>query len=291
MTAPRVDKLAHIADLHFWEIVCNPLRLLNKRFLGNANVVLRRAREFPMDRAESFADTVAATGAATAVLTGDFTSTATDREFELAKRFVEGLARRGLRVWAIPGNHDVYTYEAARKRRFERYLGDFLPKEGLPASVPLPGGTPLVLVPTVCPNFLSARGRITEDEVARTAALIEAAPEGPVIVAGHYPCLHQTDGYASTWGRRLRNADALRNVLGRAGRPILYLAGHVHRFSCASDTLHATLCHVTTPAFFLDCRHGGTRGAFTEVHAGAEGFTVFRHTFRDNWSREQVLGA
>lgn len=281
--------LIHIADLHFWEVVWNPLRLLNKRFLGNANVVLRRAREFPMERAEAFADAVAATGAATAVLTGDFTSTATDREFELAKHFVEGLVRRGLRVWALPGNHDVYTFEAVRNRRFERYLGDFLPREGLPACVRLPGGTALVLVPTVCPNLLSARGRITEDEVARTAALIEAAPEGPVIAAGHYPCLHHTDGYASTWGRRLRNAEALRNAFGRAGRPILYLAGHVHRFSCTRDAQYQRLCHMTTPAFFLDRRHGGPRGAFTEVHVNGPDFAVFRHTCRDDWSREQVF--
>ncbi|HNR32768.1 MAG TPA: metallophosphoesterase [Candidatus Hydrogenedentes bacterium] len=284
-----MDKLLHIADLHFWRIVWNPLQLINKRLLGNANVLLRRRHEFPMQRAEEFADAVAATGIETALLTGDFTSTATDAEFELAAAFVRGLVRRGLRVWALPGNHDVYTFEAVRKRRFDHYLGEFLPEGGLPAAVRLPGGTPLVLVPTVRPNLLSARGHIRQAEVEHAAALLADAPPGPVLVAGHYPVLHQTSGYASSWGRRLRNADALRAVLGSAGRPILYLAGHVHRFSCARDPEYPHVQHLTTPAFFLERRSGGGRGAFTEIHVEAREFAVFRHFRRDTWTREPAI--
>lgn len=278
-----VDSLVHIADLHFWEIVWNPLRLLNKRLLGNANVLLRRHKEFLMDRAEAYADAVAATGASTALLTGDFTSTSTDREFEAGAAFARGLEARGLRVWAIPGNHDVYTFESVRKRRFERHLGRFLPDGGLPARVDLPGGTPLVLVPTVCPNLVSSRGRITETQAAEAARLIPECPPGPIIVAGHYPILSKTYAYESSWERRLRNADALHAALAHANGPLLYLAGHVHRFSYVSDPAHDRVFHLTTPAFFLH-RHGhAEQGAFTQIRTLDDAFEVVQHVYDGDW--------
>ena len=280
------DTLVHIADLHFWEIVWNPLRLLNKRLLGNVNVLFRRHKEFLMDRADAYADAVAATGAPSALLTGDFTSTSTDAEFAMSARFAEGLAKRGLRVIAIPGNHDVYTFEAARKHRFERYLGAYLPPSGLPACIDLPGGTPLVLAPTVAPNLLSSRGRIRRAEADAVGALLEGCPPGPVIVAGHYPILERTYAYHSTWGRRLANAKALHDALQKARGPLLYVAGHVHRFSYVRDPRLPAAHHVTTPAFFLQ-RHGKPeQGAFTVVRALEQGFEVISHVYAGNWRQE-----
>lgn len=278
-----MDRLIHIADLHFWEIVWNPLRLLNKRLLGNANVLLRRHKEFLVDRAEAYADAVAATGASTALLTGDFTSTSTAREFKAGAAFACGLEARGLRVWAIPGNHDVYTFESTRKRRFEKHLGRFLPEGGLPARVNLPGGTPLVLVPTVCPNLISSRGRITGVEAAAAARMIDECPPGPILVAGHYPVLHKTGAYESSWGRRLRNAGALHAALARAKGPLLYLAGHVHRFSYVSDPVQNRVFHLTTPAFFLH-RHGQSEeGAFTEIRIVDNMFEAIQYTYDGIW--------
>lgn len=193
-TGPPLDTLIHIADMHFWRIVTNPLRLMNKRFFGNLNVMWRRRRDFIMERAEPFADAVAATGVKSVLLTGDFASTATDEEFGLARRFVDGLRSRGLTPYLMPGNHDVYTHEAVRKRRFERHFGEFLPRGGYPARLALPGGTDLILAPTVCPRHFSTRGRITHKEIQRVAELLASC--GPcAIVAAHYPVLHRTSGY------------------------------------------------------------------------------------------------
>ncbi|HIJ65996.1 MAG TPA: hypothetical protein HPP77_08590, partial [Candidatus Hydrogenedentes bacterium] len=128
-----VDRLLHVADLHFWRVVFDPLRLANKRFLGNLNVALRRRHEFRMERAKPFADALAATEVRHVVLTGDFTSTSAEEEFELASEFVRGLQRRGLTLSILAGNHDVYTFEARRKRRFERCFAGLVPDTGFPA--------------------------------------------------------------------------------------------------------------------------------------------------------------
>jgi predicted MPP superfamily phosphohydrolase len=288
-TAGRpAEKLIHIADLHFWSLVWNPIKLLNKRFLGNLNVWLKRRREFQMHLAEDFADAAAATGITTVVLTGDFTSTATDAEFRLARAFVEGLSKRGLQVHLVPGNHDVYTFESERTRRFEKHLKAFIPDQGYPSRVTLPNGTPLLLIPTVSANYLSAKGRIRKKEIEEALRLIEGCPPGPVLVAAHYPVLHKTHGYDSSPDRQLRNADLLREALGSCGREILYMAGHVHRFSYTADPHFSNVEYLTTPAFFMR-RHGHVeRGAFSEIHIDEEGFHVYRHGYAEEWIREKT---
>jgi 3',5'-cyclic AMP phosphodiesterase CpdA len=288
------DRFLHIADLHFWEVVLNPLKLLNKRFLGNLNVALRRRHEFPMERAEGYIDALKQTGITTILLTGDFTSTATDGEFERARQFVDALVAAGLAVHVLPGNHDVYTFGAGRGRRFERYFRDYLPENGYPVQARLPHGTPLVFVPTVCPNLLSSRGYVTKESVDVVAQhLAEYAADDEtkaphLVVGGHYPVLTETYGYSAVWGRRLANGDLLRRAMGGSGVQVLYVSGHTHRFSYVEDPKYPNLHHLSTGAFFRINRKEAIEGEFAEVRVGASGFEVFRHTCRDGWKRHRI---
>lgn len=277
------DSLLHLTDLHFWEVVVNPLRLLNKRFLGNLNVWLRRRNEFPFHQADQHLEEISATGIPHLLITGDFTSTATDKECALGAAFTRRLEERGLHLHLLPGNHDLYTFESRRRGRFQRHFGPWMPPEGYPAVRCLPGGTPLILVPTVCPNLLSARGRVTGPDISAAARLLESGPS-PALVAGHYPLLHETYAYKAPPLRRLRNAEALRRALGKANRPILYLSGHVHRFSFARDPEFPNLAHLSTGAFFRFDPLSGTRAEFSEVHVQDHGFRVVRHTRTDRWT-------
>ncbi|MCC6486853.1 MAG: metallophosphoesterase [Candidatus Hydrogenedentes bacterium] len=282
-----IDTLLHVADLHFWKVVANPLRLFNKRFLGNLNVWLRRGRSFPMSEAALFVEALAATSANQLLLTGDFTSTSLDEEFLLARRFVDALNGSGFALNLMPGNHDVYTFEARRNHRFERHFAPYVPQEGYPALRRLAGGTPLLLVPTVCPNWVSSKGRITRQEAEQVKRLLDGLPP-VVIVAGHYPLLEKTHGYELTRERRLRNADALRQVLGESGRTILYVAGHVHRFSYTRDPVYPNLSHLSTGAFFHINRREHIRGEFARICVLADGFEVHRHTLSESWSDLEV---
>lgn len=282
-----LDRLVQIADLHFWHVLKNPLRLMSKRFLGNLNVWLRRRHEFIMDRASEFAEAVAMTGIQTALLTGDFTSTSNRREYDMARAFVEGLSRRGLHIELVPGNHDVYTFYATRKKRFESYFREYLPSDGYPALRWLPGGTPLILVPTATPNLVSSRGRVTAAEVDVVASLLDRCPP-VVLVAGHYPILDRTYAYAQESSHTLRNAEALRDVLGASQRRILYVCGHTHRFSYVQDGRHMNLAHLSTGAFFRRDRKAGIQGEFAEIHVLRGGFAVFRHIHDQRWQRRAM---
>ena len=286
-TPEPVDRLCHIADVHFWTVERNPLRLLNKRFLGNLNVLLRRRRAYRTERVDAYADHIAERAFPVVLQTGDLTSTALDDEFVRAARFLRRLRDLGPNVIVIPGNHDVYTFESVRKRRIARHLDGLIPAEGLPARRALPGGTPLILVPTVRPNILSSRGEVDADSIAKTRALVEAAAD-PLIVAGHYPLLTTTHGYATSWSRRLIGADRLRDALGATGKRILYVCGHVHRFSYEQDDRWPNLQHLSTAAFVQRRPQQGTDGAFTEIHAFPDGFRVFQHVRVAAWSRTEA---
>lgn len=290
MNERPIDTVIHIADIHFWKIVRNPIRLLNKRFLGNLTVLLKRRREFNMTQAEPYADTIAevasAAGAKTVLLTGDFVSTSTHEEFDLAVRFVRGLRVRGLEVCLLPGNHDVYTFESVRRKRFEQYFAEFLPRDGYPSVTRLSGGTPLILVPTVRPRHFSARGHITEQEVEQVGQLIEQS-EDRLVVAGHYPLLHRTQGYMSNPWRQLKNAGKLRRVLGESQKHILYAAGHVHAFSYERDPVYANLEHLTTGAFFKRDIKREMAGEFSEIKIYRDRFEVCHHLHKGQWTTTQ----
>jgi len=277
-----VDTLLHIADIHFWKVVLNPLRLLNKRFLGNLNIILRRGAEFPMAHAKSCLDALIHMESRQALFTGDFTSTAVDEEFKLARDFLHELGSHDFAIHVVPGNHDVYTFESLRNRRFERYLGEFLPLGAKPVLRHLKGGTPLLLVPTVCPNMISSKGHISEDTIARVGELLGSC-DGRIVVAGHYPVLWQTNSYYTKRDRRLRNADRLRTLLGSSGKQILYVAGHVHRFSYSFDPEYPNLEHVTTGALFRIDKRRGIKGEFSEIRIDTDGFRVSHHVWTDRW--------
>ena len=263
------DRVLHITDLHFWRITWSPRRVANKRLLGMLNLRLRRRRIFDLSGRERMADALAREGASAVIAGGDFTTTSLDEEFQQACSFLKDLEQRGPKVYAIPGNHDVYTFEVSRRRCFERYLGGFMPGERLPARIVLPGGTPVVFAPGARPNLLSSRGSIARKDIAETARLVAEAPPGPVLVVGHYPLLFRTEAYAQGYMHRLGHAKALRAALGETGRTILYLAGHVHRSSETHDGRFPNLTHVTTNALFYR-----GRGGYTVVECMVAGFRV-----------------
>lgn len=280
------DRFIHLTDLHFWQVVWNPFRLLNKRIIGNTNVFLRRRHEFKTHATERFARDIASLGIEDVIITGDFSSTAHHAEFKKGLAFVEALAHHGLRPVVIPGNHDVYTFESKRRRRFEYYLGAWLPAETLPAVKRLPGGTPVLFVPTVCPNLVSSRGRITPEEVRQVRERLDKL-EPPIVVAGHYPMLNETYGYVMKPNRRMRNAEALRQALGESGKRLLYIAGHVHRFSHVRDDRYPSITHLTTGALFRLDANSGVTGDFSEVCVERGDFRVVRHEFTDVWTRTE----
>ena len=260
---------------------------MNKRLLGNLTVILHRQYEFVMERAEAYADAVAATGVSSVLLTGDFTSTSTDEEFEMAAAFVRGLKSRGLAVFLVKGNHDCYTYESVRHGRFEYHFKGLLPTEGYPARVVMPGGTSLILVPTARPRLLTAKGHVSRETVATIEKLLGDCGS-TVIVAGHYPLLGHTHAYMSGPFHDMQNASVLRKLLGSCGKHVLYVSGHVHSFSYVRDRKYPSMEHLCTDTFFRTKKESDNHGSFSEVTVQDGAFNVFRHIKHQQWEVDKM---
>lgn len=279
------DSFIHITDLHFWEIVLNPFRLLNKRALGNLNVVTKRRHEFIMERAWNYLDYVSGLPQSHVIITGDFSSTSTEWEFREGVKFCEALENAGKTVSVIAGNHDVYTFASERNETFSKHYSRWLPQKLLPTVQSLPGGTPILYLPTVCANAVSSMGRITQGQLDEAAALLQPI-ESPLVVAGHYPFLNRTETYTIESNRQLRDADRLENMLGESGKYLLYISGHVHRFS---DTLHPrypNLRHLTSGAFFRTAPESNADGDFSVIEISDDGsFAITRHLHQNgSWT-------
>ena len=78
-------RIVHLSDIHFWQYTFNPLRLLSKRLLGTASLLLGRARRFRLERVPELVARVQELNADHILITGDLTTTALPAEFRAAR--------------------------------------------------------------------------------------------------------------------------------------------------------------------------------------------------------------
>ncbi len=249
-------KIIHITDLHFYKFPASILKLLNKRILGCLNWELNRKRRFDFNNTGRFINFLKKQNNAVVLITGDLTVTAHEEEFYIAKEFLNKIRATGHRLFVIPGNHDYYTFECVKKKRFETLLSDYCLTDDYPIVVKLPNGIPIIFLHTVRPNILSSRGEIDKEQIEKLNEIISSL-HTPAVVCSHYPVLHHTPEYYSSYSRRLKNADLLRQTITQTRVPLLYVAGHVHHYSLTQDKNNPLVQYLCSPAFFYNQKRGG----------------------------------
>lgn len=184
-------RIIHLSDIHFWRYALHPMRLLSKRLVGTASLLMGRGRRFRLERVPDLVERVRSLNPDHVLITGDLTTTALADEFHHARTALSGLLDNPASVTIIPGNHDRYTLRAHRTRRFERYFGAFAPEGPYPWLRPLDSRTAVLgLDPTRA--GVSARGWLPERQLIAAAELVAAAAEGAaermnLLIACHYP--------------------------------------------------------------------------------------------------------
>lgn len=198
-------RLAHFSDLH---VTVSPARepagqLLGKRLVGSINHYLGgRRRHFARaeHRIARLLEDVDAQGVAHALCTGDLTGMSYEPEFRACAALFGDRPGRPERCTILPGNHDRYTRQAARERRFEHWFGS---DHGVGGPYPLrkrlaPGVT-LVALDVACPTWLFASYGICGDRQLRALEDILSDPalrgdfvvlalhHGPLVAAGRPP--------------------------------------------------------------------------------------------------------
>src|SRR5262245_58103586 len=128
--------VAHISDLHALSLRgASPLAFLShKRLAGGLNLLLRRASKHPLRLFTALVDDLNRVRPDHVACTGDLTNLGLDPEFAAARAELDRIALGPSAVTVVPGNHDVYTWDARRARRFERFIGPYARSDDAPET-------------------------------------------------------------------------------------------------------------------------------------------------------------
>jgi 3',5'-cyclic AMP phosphodiesterase CpdA len=282
--SPRLFRLIHISDIHFWQYALNPMQLFSKRLLGMGALIVRRARRFRLERIEDVVDRVRSLAPDHILITGDLTTTALRAEFRAARRALEPWLADPEAVSVIPGNHDRYTVEAHRDGRFEQFFGGFAPSRTYPWLRFVEPGTAILGLDPTRASF-TARGRLPAAQLDAARALLDGARSGirRLVVACHYPLDAPPALRGELSGKRLINAPSLERWLAGVG-PHLYCCGHVHAaWAFTPDAVRNQLC-LNPGAPLLRDRTGRRPPGFLEVLLEGPCVTIRHHAWiRESW--------
>jgi 3',5'-cyclic AMP phosphodiesterase CpdA len=206
-------------------------------------------------------------GADHLIVSGDLTAYALEAEFQRAREALGPRAADPRRCTVIPGNHDVYTPNSQRSRRFERYFGHLLEsdlpehrREGAYPFVRLLGEDSAVVgllsarVPRMPGFSYGTIGRAQLEGLEAVVADARMRHRAVLVVVHHAPLTHLARPDKRLHG--LTDAQALFRVVH--GPRFAVLHGHIHR------RYHHPATDVRPHLF----------GAGSSTQAGKEGYWV-----------------
>lgn len=196
---------------------------------------------------------LAAIGPLDAVLvTGDISDDGSAESYDLART---QLARLGLPLLVIPGNHDC-------RDALRNAFGDLatLPPTGLIDWRFDIGGTTVIGLDTLVEG--QGGGRLRPESLSFLSDALDASEGRPVLLALHHPPLRTGIRFMDAIG--LENSDALAAVLERRTAPVRIVAGHVHGVHHGALGPHTVVTAPSTcSAFALDRRLDAPTGFMT----------------------------
>ena len=216
-------------------------------------------------------------------ISGDFTQRARTSQFQLACRFIARIEDAGLKVLAVPGNHDVPLYDILRRfvrplHRYRRYISDDL--------CPWWENDELAMLGINTARSMTIKdGSISHDQLRRIREAFDAGTRGKLrILVTHHPLLAMPigeDGKAEGGVNRSNHALA---AAAEANVDLL-LAGHFHRsFSRSARDLVANV----GPALVVQAGtatstrlRGGECQSFNWIEAHRDGIQIWVNSWQD----------
>lgn len=230
-------RVAHCSDLHLLSHDGAGLsKLLNKRWIGAANLLTNRSRHYHVIAFEDMIADLDAQGIDHVLCTGDVTNLALRQEFEFARTLFDRFRDATRRVTVIPGNHDSYVAEGAAF--FAEIFAPFCTTDpgwehadGDPSPWPIVHVRDQVAIIGLSTSrqtpWFTAYGTLGEPQLARLQRILEDKRLAGLVrlVAIHHPPAGKR---ARSRIRGLRDHDAFARVLAAAGCDVV-VHGHEHR--------------------------------------------------------------
>lgn len=273
-------KLGHISDLHILQLdEPRPWEFLNKRLVGGANLLFNRSKSHSSTVVEAALHHLDADCDVDHIaITGDLSNLALASEFSAAADILSGISDADKRVSVIPGNHDYYTYETARSRRFERFFEPYMRTDlegyqtdsGYPYCHLRGDDVAIIGMNSAIPTpWFFATGEVDRAQLEAAAALLDdpkVRDRFKVVMIHHHllPFEHSRVEYS----RRLKNADQVLDMM-RWHDVDLAIHGHNHHFA----TLEVP--HLRGKGTLRICEAGSTSvGSYEDPYFGGK-FNVY----------------
>ena len=208
------------------------------------------------------------------LVTGDISDDGSAESYDLAQR---ELARFGLPVYAVPGNHDS---RGAFRAAFGGQVG--MPASGLVDWVVDLPDTRLIGLDTLVEG--QGAGRLQPDSLAFLTRALAGAGTRAVVVALHHPPMRIGIRFMDNIG--LENTNDLAAAIPANCAPVIFVAGHVHGVYLGRIGAHRV---VTAPslcsAFALDRRTDARVGFLT----GPTGYALLDTGPDDSWTAQPLF--
>ncbi len=220
-------RFANLSDLHFAHGTWNPSQFFSKRWLANIKYILYKKKTFQTDPLWKIPELLKSCNLDAVIITGDLTTTSLEKEFEKAQNFVNTLRNKGLPVFLLPGNHDVYTKGAEKKKTFYNYFPSSL-KHNRVELIPLGKNWWWIAIDgAVATSVFFSHGYFSKEmEENVLSALKKIPPDDHAIMANHFP-LFGTGNFRHD----LKGKEQLQKILRKHPQVKLYLHGHDHIYS------------------------------------------------------------
>ena len=276
-------RIAHISDLHFSKFSYSPIQFFSKRWLGNLNLLLNRSKQYLNERPFSLIPEFIQKEITHVVISGDLTTTSTNEEYKMAKRFVDKLQSHGMKVFCIPGNHDHYTKKSDRSKLFYQFFpspkeSEFSLKTHGVCALPLAPSWHLVLMDTsLATSLVSSNGYFSKVLEENLKKLLEKIPKNNhIILVNHYPFLDH-----DLPRRRLIRGDALKRVVQTNPNIQMYLHGHTHRHTIADlRSNHLSL-------ILNSGSSGHIHGSWNLLELKEDSLKLTPYRYSDGWQEEK----
>ncbi|MCH9621604.1 MAG: 3',5'-cyclic adenosine monophosphate phosphodiesterase CpdA [Chlamydiia bacterium] len=221
-------KIAHISDIHFFNPSLKFSHLLSSKWLGYLNAYFKRRNYFITKHLDLFLASLKKEDVDILVITGDFTTISEPEEFSRAKDFITKAQDYGFKVFIIPGNHDVYTKKAFKKRQFYKHLNvpqfsnDKLHIENIHPNWDL-----ILIDNTTINSFGKANGHFLESSDQTLKSLLNSSKN--VIIGNHFPFFEPKQH------RQLFRGLKLKEILLNSEKEVIFLHGHTHQTQYSNE--------------------------------------------------------
>ena len=281
----QLYRIAHISDLHFSTITWSPTQFFSKRWVGNANLLFRRMKEFGHDQLQELVRIFQDKQIDLLIVTGDLSTTSKKNEFILAKLFLDEIKNSGIEVITLPGNHDQYTKSDYHKQTFYEYFkSSFSHVEDIFSDINLKDQKVSVkkiqndywiitLDTSLATPLFSCHGNFSLSIEETLRKVLGSIPlNDKVIIANHFPIFT-----SDSKQKHLLRDNALRQVLSDFPKVKFYIHGHTHRHSIA-DLRNAGL------PIILDsgCTSHKKRGSWNLIELSSAACDIIPYSWNGN---------